>query len=237
MKRFGTFLTLFLSAVLMIPTVASAKKIASPEAAKKLAKNKVKSAVVTEVDVDYKNGGLLYEVTLVKGNREYNLKYRESDGKLMEYEWETEGIIKQYQSRKNLSKAKIKKKAKKQVKKAKITSVRLKYDDGLAEYKVKMKKGSKKYSLTYHAKTGKLLDYEWEIVKKASSSSKYIGVPKAKAIAKKKVPGAQIIKVEYDKDDGIPVYEVEMIKGNMEYELKIHAKSGKILEYEKELAD
>ncbi len=236
MKRLGTFLALFMCAVLLFPAAATAKKISGPAAAKKLAKQKVKSAVVTEVDVDYENGGLLYEVTLIKGSREYNLKYRASDGKLMEYEWETEGIIKQYQSRKNLSKAKIKKKAKKQVKKAKINSVRLKYDDGLAEYKVKMKKGSKKYSLTYHAKTGKLLDYEWEIVKK-SSSSKYIGVPKAKSIANKKVPGAQVVKVEYDKDDGIPVYEVEMIKGNMEYELKIHAKTGKILEYEQDMLD
>lgn len=236
MKRLGTFLALLLCAVLLIPTMAAAKKISSPEAAKKLAKNKVKSAVVTEVDVDYENGGLLYEVTLYKGNREYNLKYRASDGKLMEYEWDTEGIIKQYNSRKNKSKSAIRKKAKKQVKNGKITSIRLKYDDGLAEYKVKMKKGSKKYGLTYHAKTGKLLEYDWEIVKK-SSSSKYIGVPKAKSIAKKKVPGAQIIKVEYDNDDGIPVYEVEMIKGSMEYELKIHAKTGKILEYEKELAD
>ena len=43
------------------------------------------------MDVDYENGGLLYEVTLIKGSREYNLKYRASDGKLMEYEWETEG--------------------------------------------------------------------------------------------------------------------------------------------------
>ena len=72
---------------------------------------------------------------------------------------------------------------------------------------------------------------------KKSSSSKYIGVPKAKSIANKKVPGAQVVKVEYDNDDGIPVYEVEMIKGNMEYELKIHAKTGKILEYEQDMLD
>lgn len=231
MKKLRIFMTLFVCTVLLLPVAAEAKKITGPGAAKKLAKSKVKSAVVTEVDTDYENGGLVYEVSLSKGKREYNLKYRASNGKLLEYEWETEGIIKQYRSRKNMSKSKIKKKAKKYVKKAKITSTRLKYDDGLAEYKVKLKKGSKKYSLTYHAKTGKLLEYKWEIVKK-TSSNKYIGVPKAKSIAKKKVPGATIIKVEYDKDDGVPVYDVEMMKGSVEYELKIHAKTGKILEYE-----
>ena len=38
-------------------------------------------------------------------------------------------------------------------------------------------------------------------------------------------------------DDGIPVYEIEMIKGEYEYELKIHAKTGKILEKEKDWID
>ena len=31
-------------------------------------------------------------------------------------------------------------------------------------------------------------------------------------------------------DHGVPVYEVEVIKGELEYEIKIHARTGKILE-------
>lgn len=237
MRKTEIFLVLAVCAMLVLPTAAEAKKLTGPAAAKKLAKSKVKSAIVTEVDTDYENGGLVYDVSLLKGKREYTLKYRASDGKLMEYEWDTEGIIKSYENKKNIAKAKIKAKARKYVKKAAINSIALQYDDGLAEYKVRMKKGAKKYTLKYHAKTGKLLEYKWELVKKSSSSAKYIGVAKAKAIAKKKVPGAQINSVEFEKDDGVPVYEVEMVKNNVEYDLTIHAKTGKILTYESDIRD
>jgi uncharacterized membrane protein YkoI len=35
-------------------------------------------------------------------------------------------------------------------------------------------------------------------------------------------------------DDGVPVYEVEIIKGDYEYDVEIHAKTGKILEVDKD---
>ncbi len=244
MKKLGIAAAVF-ACTLLLAAPAEAKKIKSPSAAEKLAKKKVKAAVVTEVDIDYENGARVYDVSLIKGKKEYTLKYRASNGKLIEYEWDTQGIIKPYSGRKTKSRAAIKKLAKKQVKKAKISRISKQYDDGVTEYKVKMKKGSKQYKLVFHAKTGKLLEYEWKIVKKSSSSKKYIGVAKAKSIALKKVPGAKVIKVEYeklpgakvikveyDKDDGVAVYEVELVKGSMEYDLTIHAKSGKILEYD-----
>ncbi|MCH5251767.1 MAG: PepSY domain-containing protein [Lachnospiraceae bacterium] len=237
MRKSGILAVAFACAVLLVPASAEAKKLTNPAAAQKLAQKKVKSATVTEVDTDYENGTLVYDVDMIKGKREYNLKYRASDGKLIEYEWDTNGIIKSYENRKNKTRSAIKKKAKKQVTKAKITSLSFRYDDGVAGYKVKLKKGNKQYKLVYHAKTGKLLEYEWKIVKKSSSSTKYIGAAKAKSIALKKVPGAKVIKVEYDKEDGVPVYEVELVKGNMEYELTIHAKSGKILEFDSESRD
>ena len=90
----------------------------------------------------------------------------------------------------------------------------------------------------YNSKTGKLLEYEWEITStKSASKVKYIGVEKAKSIAQKKAPKATIVKVEFEKDDGVPVYEIEMIEGIYEYDVKIHAKTGKILEFEKEIDD
>lgn len=35
-------------------------------------------------------------------------------------------------------------------------------DDGIEIYEVEMKKGSVKYELKYHGRTGKLLEYKWE---------------------------------------------------------------------------
>lgn len=236
MKRIMMVAAVLFCVILMAPAAAEAKKISSVGAAKKLARNKVKGAVVTEVDIDYENGGLVYEVSLFKGSREYGLSYRASDGKLVQYEWESAGTT-GISNGKRLTKSQIKKLAKKYVKKAKITQVYLDVDDGEEEYKVSMKKGTKTYQLIYAARTGKLMEYKWKISGSAASKTKYIGVAKAKSIAKKKVAGGTFIKVEFDKDDGVPVYEIEMVKGNREYELTIHAKTGKILEYDSELQD
>lgn len=219
------------------PEKVCAKEITSIEQAEEEALNKVKGATVTEVDKDYENGVLVYEVELVKGTKEYDITFRASDGKTLSYGWEDYNVNRT-SKKKIMSKSAIKKLAKKKVKNATITSIVKKWDDGVDVYKVKMQTGTKKYSLEYHARTGKLLEYEWDLLKKSSkkdTTEKYIGVEKAKQIALKKVPGADVIKIEFDTDDGVPVYEIEMIKGKYEYEIEIHAKTGEILDYEKEL--
>ena len=240
MKRLIVF-ALILSVITVTEgaVTASAKKIDSFSAAKKKALKKVPSATVTELDTDMENGALVYDVELLKKNKEYKLKYRASDGKLLEYGWETVNPKITDQTQKDLSRSAITKKAKKQVKGATVRSVKLKQDDGISQYKIKLTKGSKKYELAYNSKTGKLLDYEWEITVKKSSASKtgYIGVEKAKSIALSKAPNATVVKVEFDKDDGVAVYEVDMVEGKYEYEVEINAKTGQIIKFEKEIDD
>ena len=58
-----------------------------------------------------------------------------------------------------MSESKCRSLAQKKVPGASITSIRLKYDDGIDQYKVKMKKGNKKYELEYHARTRELIGY------------------------------------------------------------------------------
>ena len=86
MKRLIVF-ALILSVITVTEgaVTASAKKIDSFSAAKKKALKKVPSATVTELDTDMENGALVYDVELLKKNKEYKLKYRASDGKLLEY--------------------------------------------------------------------------------------------------------------------------------------------------------
>ncbi len=229
-KKIMIALALVLSVILIAPA-AEAKKISSIGAAKKLARSRVSGAVVTEVDIDYGTGGLVYEVSLYKGNRQYELDYRAKDGKLIKYEWEITGAD-TLTTGTRLTKARIKKLARAKVKNGTVTQVTLDIDDGVEEYDVTLKKGKKIYKLTYAADTGKLKDYQWKIANTTTTSTKYIGVAKAKKIAKKKVSGATITKAVFEMDDGVPVYEIEMTKGTREYELTIHAKTGKILEYD-----
>lgn len=225
--------------VCMGSNIASAKAISSMEQAKKLALQKVKSATITKAEEDMDDGVAVYEVSLHKGNKEYDLKYRKSDGKLLEYDWELQGFGYGDQSKANVSKEKIKKKALKKVKNASVRSIQLKSDDGRMEYKVRLQKDSYRYTLVYDAKKAKLLEYEQKYTEsgKGASASKEISMDKAKQIALKAVPGATVVKIERDKENGSVVYEVELVKGHYEYEIIIDAKSGKIKHTEEEYDD
>ena len=67
-------------------------------------------------------------------------------------------------------------------------------------------------------------------------SANDIGKDKAKEIALNRVgikeSEADFIRVEYDREDGLYVYEVEIIKDRVEYDVTIKADDGKILEYD-----
>ena len=118
------FLVCFVFAnVLCFPTLVSAKEITSSYQAKRLAREKVKGATVTEVDRDYEKGELVYEVKLVKGKKEYELTYRASDAKLIAYKWEIASWYITKGKGKIISKSKCKKLAKKEVSGGSITSL------------------------------------------------------------------------------------------------------------------
>lgn len=232
-------LSLVLTALSVINGTAnvSAKQINSESAASKAAKKEVgSSATVVEVDMDMEKGVLYYDVELLKKGKTYTLKYKSKTGELTEYGWEV-NIKPSSWKDKVLSKSSIQKKAQQKVKGAKVLSIHTDYDDGMQEYDVKLQKGSKRYELVYTAFSGKLLEYKWEKVSTKSTSSKYISAEKAKSIALKKAPGAKVVKVEYDNDDGMQVYDVSMIKGMYEYDVTIDAKSGKVIDFETDYND
>lgn len=239
MRKRNVFVTMLLALCLVLvnllcfPETVSAKGITSIQQAEKLAKKQVKGAIVVEVDQDYEKGGLVFEIRLVKGKKEYDLTYRASDSKLIKYAWEIQSRYIKRGSGKAISKSKCKTLAKKQVSNGKIVSIAKKYSDGIQIYKVKMKKSNKQYELEFHARTGKLLEYEWELTDKkdnGKNDSDYIGREQAKKIALERVGGGTVIKVEFDMEHGVPVYEVEIIKDVFEYDVKVHARTGVILE-------
>ncbi len=217
---------------------AAAAGISSANQAREKALKKVPNAVVTDTDLDTENGEQVYEIELVKGSKKYDITYRASDGKMTEYGWE-KTTVSPSRNRAVISEEKCRQLALDRVKNATITAVSQKTDDGIDIYKVKMTAGNKRYTLEYHARTGALTEYKWKLVKTAGSDSqnKDISLEQAKQIALKEVPGAVVYKAEYDIDDGAAVYEIELVSGNYEYEFKIDAGTGTILERDKDLID
>lgn len=218
----------------------SAAGLSSADQARQKALQKVPNATVTDVDLDRDNGQQVYDIELVKGSKKYDLTFRVSDGKLLEYGWEKVSVSPS-RNRSLIGKEKCKQLVQKRVKNGKNLTISQKTDDGVDIYKVKVTSGNKRFTMEYHARTGALLECKWKLAQMQASSSnsgtRDIGIEKAKQIALEAVPGATVYKAEVDTDDGVPVYEIELVKGSYEYEFKIDASTGKILEQEKDRRD
>lgn len=71
-----------------------------------------------------------------------------------------------------------------------------------------------------------------------NSSQKRITASQANAIALKRVGGGRVTHTDLDRDDsGYYYYEIEIVLKNREYELEVHAVSGKILKIDSEIID
>lgn len=67
-----------------------------------------------------------------------------------------------------------------------------------------------------------------------ANDTAYIGLEKAKEIAIAKAGGGDVVSIELDVDDGMMVYEGELIYNNVEYDFDINALDGTILKWEED---
>lgn len=122
--------------------------------------------------------------------------------------------------------------------------VALDLEDGRYEYDVEFYKGNMEYDYEIDAKTGKILDVDFDIedfVIPGHNNNAFITIEKAKQIAldhaKLKAADVKFVKAKLDNDDGKKVYDIEFYKGNAEYDYEIDAKSGKILDFDFDIED
>ena len=128
-----------------------------------------------------------------------------------------------------------------------FTKAKMDYEDVKLVYEIEFYKDGKKYKYEIDAKTNEIIKFDTDlkdnsqkdVKKKESKSNKNgISIEEAKNIALKHAninkSDAVFIKEETDYDDGIYVYEIEYQTEEMEYEFKIDADTGKVMEYESE---
>lgn len=144
---------------------------------------------------------------------------------------------------------------------AKIMKAELDFEDGIMVYEVEFETDSAEYDYEVNAKDGSIINFgveKKEVVNKknnssnieksssknnatTSGSSELIKESKAKKIALDnagvKEKDIYNYKIELDRDDGVVSYEIEFNVGNTAYSYDIDAKSGKILDSEKEVDD
>lgn len=139
---------------------------------------------------------------------------------------------------------------------ADVTALEVTFDRDDNAYEVDFRNGDYEYDYTIHGKTGKIIEKskerDVESVKKTApkvtepvptkaAETSVITKEKAKSIALKhaglSVGDVKEMKCEYDVDDGAKEYEVEFKSGKHEYSYDIHAETGKIRSWDKEIDD
>ena len=118
-----------------------------------------------------------------------------------------------------------------------VTSVELDYKAGKPIYEVEVYLNGYSYDIDLDAVSGKGLSVRKEAVKQRASVvntqlANTITQAEAKAIALKEVPAGTIKDIELDTEKNGVVYELEVIDGYTEYDIKIDAVTGEILKCE-----
>lgn len=126
-------------------------------------------------------------------------------------------------------------------------------DDGVPEFDIDFRSGDYEYDYTIHAITGAVIEWdkEYDPPKTSSSTSSAPAetVPPSTELTADEAVGIALdhagftadqvtrLQHELDEDDGSLEWEIEFRKGSMEYSYTIDAKTGKILDWEKEKDD
>ena len=121
-----------------------------------------------------------------------------------------------------------------------FTKTKLDRDDGILIYKIEFYSTQAEYEYEINATNGEVVSMETKAYhidsNNSGNSDKYIGVDQAKSIAAEhaKIAENEIVfsKAKLENDDGRTVYEIEFYYEKIEYEYKIDAVSGAIIEYD-----
>lgn len=129
-----------------------------------------------------------------------------------------------------------------------FTKARFEYDDGRAVYEIEFRRDAWEYEYEIKATNGRItdkdVDYDDDYRPAAVNSSnkpakpagQYIGSDKALSIALTRagLGASQVwdVKVEFDTENGVPIYEVEFKGNGKEFDAHVHAVNSNILKWE-----
>ena len=115
-------------------------------------------------------------------------------------------------------------------------------------YEGTIRDGRCEYEFEIDAATARFLEWDREALEPGESGAKsqqgqptqaaeLIGLERAKEIALNQAGGGTVKKIELDREDGVQVYEGEVILGQYKYEFEIDAKTGRVLDWDRDEID
>lgn len=228
------------------------------EKAKEIAIAKAGGGDVVSIELDVEDGVMVYEGELIYNNVEYDFDINALDGTILKWEEDRNGV--NIDTSNVIGEARAKEIILAKAPGAEITKLVLDEDDGILYYEGYARVDSKLYEFEVKADDGVIRKWELESDNSSSNNSnsgsgststpKPTATPKpttapstaismddARALVLEKVPGATIVKIEQDYDDGRKIYEGEAYKDGYEYEFEINASTGKFIKWEQDWDD
>lgn len=193
--------------------------------AKKIALNKTSGGTVVKCKSEIKNGRNVYAIKIIKSGKRHTMNVGIENAKI--YNYKSTSL-----SSSGLTSAEAKKIALAKTNGGTVKKSELATVDKRKVYKITITKSNKKYTMNIGVKNAKIYNYK---VKNISSSA--ITADKAKEIALAKTGGGTVTKCKLDYENGVKVYEIDIIKGNYKYEIDVRVSDGTIVKYEKEYDD
>ena len=193
----------------------------------KHAKVENKNVTNLEIEYDYENGNMIYDVEFDCNNIEYDYEVDAVSGKILKIEIENNNNNNN-SNNKYLSKNKIEEIA---IKKANVSKyydydIEFEFKGGTPIYEVEFETDGAEYEIEIDAKNGNIIKYE--VKNKKVDTSKLISKDKAKNIVLNDAKVSEYYDYEIELDDN--EYEINFETREYEYKYKLDAKTGKILE-------
>lgn len=205
--------------------------------AKQIALNEAGGGKIIEFSYDNNDRIPNYEVTVLNDRVEYEFEISAIDGSILSKDQELmdQTILPQEDENNNMLKIpedEAKEIALNEVSGGTIGEFRLEYEDGVPIYEIKIYEDTTEYEFKISGVDGSILSKDQslkQLTNQTSDSQLNVTEEEAKEIAFNQVSSGTIGEFRLDYENGLPVYEVKIYEGTVEYEFEISGIDGKII--------
>lgn len=217
-------------ALIVSATFGANKVFASGEISKKqaeeIALSKSGGGKIVESKLDFEDGRKVYEIDIINGNSKYEMDVCVTDSKIYDYK------VKMYSTtvpgKNEISIEKAQDIALIKTNGGEIVECKLDFEKGRKVYEIEIIKGNTKYEMNVCVTDSKIYNYKAKTYKNVVTNSNEITKEKAQEIALKRTNGGKVIKTKLDFEKGRKVYEIEIVNGNVKYEMDVCVTDSKI---------
>ena len=198
--------------------------------AREIALQEVANGVITKLEYDLDAYVPHYDIEILDGVTEYEFKISAIDGSVLR---QSNKVNASSTHQVAIDEAKAREIALQQVANGVITKFKYDLDYYIPNYDIEISDGTTEYEFEISAIDGSILEQSNEL-NPSSTHQVAIDEEKAREIALQEVANGVITEFEFDSDDSVPKYDVEVSDGTTKYEFEISAIDGSIISREVE---